>query len=129
MSACQLIRQRADNCDITPASNWTQQQKTEQRTKKFLRGWHFLFCLLPIPLSEQESCRSGGYCPARSCFPIAKGYSRASCLIARLTPNEEASYRVYERVLERLNKALPLAKGDGGSEPTFLFGLCRLAPA
>jgi hypothetical protein len=37
MSACQLIRQRADNYDITPAFNWTQQQKTEQRTKKFPR--------------------------------------------------------------------------------------------
>src|SRR5262249_16155822 len=98
-------RQRADNYDITPASNWTRQQKTEQRTKKFPRCWHFLFCLLPILLSEQESCRSGGYCAARSRFPIAKGYSRASCLIARLTSYEEESYRVYERVYERSQTA------------------------
>src|SRR5262245_21164457 len=96
MSACQRIRQRADNYDITCVQ--LDAGETEQRTKKFPRGWHFLFSLLPILLGEQESCRSGGYCAARIRFPL-KAIPRVF-LIARLTPYEEASYRVYERVYD-----------------------------
>jgi hypothetical protein len=73
MSACQRIRQRADNYDITCVQ--LDAAETEQRTKKFPRGWHSLFSLLPILLSEQESCRSGEYCAAQIRFPIAKGYT------------------------------------------------------